>query len=298
MVGDLGAISTEVIMDSFLPDSSWRFWLCLLCLAIWQLAILGYPRGRKLTQRSLWGIALIAGVLGAMAVLLIDLPASPVSWKINVGFAKLAAAIGAFLLLAVAGMLAFREWRETPGSGNTVSPYRYLFWGEVVAPLLIMGGCHRLIAYFPIPDSVETSPSARSIGAMVYGCAGLYLIGGANNVIRGLLSKYQVLPERSVTPPVDESEVIRKMQPPASEVDTKEIERGQAIGNIERLLVMIFIVHGNFEALGFLMAAKGLIRSKEFEDRDRAEYILIGSLASALIAVLVSLLVGWILSRL
>jgi hypothetical protein len=50
--------------------------------------------------------------------------------------------------------------------------------------------------------------------------------------------------------------------------------------------MLIFVIAGQYEALGFVVAAKGLIRSKEFEDRDFTEYFLLGTLASVLIAVL------------
>ena len=46
------------------------------------------------------------------------------------------------------------------------------------------------------------------------------------------------------------------------------------------------IVAGSYEALGFIVAAKGLIRSRDFEkSRDLTEYFLIGSLASVAVAL-------------
>lgn len=71
---------------------------------------------------------------------------------------------------------------------------------------------------------------------------------------------------------------------------------GMWIGVLERLLIMIFIVIGKFEAIGLLIAAKSLLR---FADKDnasgkRTEYILIGTLLSFSITVLL----GLVLSRL
>jgi hypothetical protein len=64
------------------------------------------------------------------------------------------------------------------------------------------------------------------------------------------------------------------------DVDEKELGRGRVIGYLERLLVIAVVALGSLEALGFLVAAKGLIRSRELEVRDFAEYFLIGTLAS------------------
>lgn len=68
---------------------------------------------------------------------------------------------------------------------------------------------------------------------------------------------------------------------------------GKWIGNIERLLIFLFIVVGKFEAIGFLLAAKSIFRFgdlKQGEDRRLTEYVLIGTLLSFGIAILVGLL--------
>jgi hypothetical protein len=64
-------------------------------------------------------------------------------------------------------------------------------------------------------------------------------------------------------------------------LDLAELNRGRLIGNLERILLTIVVAAGSYAALGFLVAAKGLIRSEEFEKRDFTEYFLIGSLTSA-----------------
>ena len=67
-------------------------------------------------------------------------------------------------------------------------------------------------------------------------------------------------------------------------VDSSEINRGRLIGNLERILLTIMVAGGSYAALAFLVAAKGLIRSKDLEERDWAEYFLVGTLASVLVA--------------
>ena len=63
------------------------------------------------------------------------------------------------------------------------------------------------------------------------------------------------------------------------------------IGIIERLLILIFILSAQFQAIGFLVAAKSIFRFSEIqkEGNPKAEYFLLGTLASFLIAVLVGM---------
>lgn len=68
---------------------------------------------------------------------------------------------------------------------------------------------------------------------------------------------------------------------------------GKWIGNIERLLIFLFVIIGKFEAIGFLLAAKSIFRFgdlKQGEDRRLTEYVLIGTLLSFGIAIMVGLL--------
>ena len=65
---------------------------------------------------------------------------------------------------------------------------------------------------------------------------------------------------------------------------------GKYIGILERLFAFVFIITDNWEAIGFLIAAKSVFRFgdlKESKDRKLTEYILIGTLISFGIAILV-----------
>ena len=69
---------------------------------------------------------------------------------------------------------------------------------------------------------------------------------------------------------------------------------GKYIGMLERLFVFVFVITGNWEGIGFLLAAKSVIRFgdlKESKDRKLTEYILIGTLLSFGIAIGVGMLV-------
>ena len=102
-------------------------------------------------------------------------------------------------------------------------------------------------------------------------------------MVKGLLKLADVLPEKN------------------QKVDEEEVNRGRLIGNVERLILTIVTAGGSYAALGFLVAAKGLVRAKEFEEaesknnRDFTEYFLIGSLASVLIALCAGLIMRFVL---
>ena len=61
---------------------------------------------------------------------------------------------------------------------------------------------------------------------------------------------------------------------------------GHVIGNVERMLTLVFVMLGQFEAIGFLLAAKSLLRFRE-TDTVKSEYVLVGTLLSFGMAILV-----------
>jgi hypothetical protein len=69
---------------------------------------------------------------------------------------------------------------------------------------------------------------------------------------------------------------------------------GKYIGMLERIFVFVFVITGNWEGIGFLLAAKSVFRFgdlKESKDRKLTEYILIGTLLSFGIAIGIGMLV-------
>jgi len=69
---------------------------------------------------------------------------------------------------------------------------------------------------------------------------------------------------------------------------------GRFIGIFERILVLTFILTDNFAAIGFLIAAKSILRFGDKTDtgaRKQTEYVLIGTLMSFAITILLGLLV-------
>lgn len=85
--------------------------------------------------------------------------------------------------------------------------------------------------------------------------------------------------------------------------DTKEdLENaGMYIGILERLFIFLFILIGQFSAIGFLLAAKSIFRFGDLtksKDRKLTEYVLIGTLLSFGIAIMTGLGTKYLLSLL
>lgn len=63
---------------------------------------------------------------------------------------------------------------------------------------------------------------------------------------------------------------------------------GKLIGIVERLLSLTFVLLGQYEAVGFIIAAKSILRFAE-GDKAKSEYVLIGTLLSFSIAIFIGL---------
>lgn len=64
---------------------------------------------------------------------------------------------------------------------------------------------------------------------------------------------------------------------------------GALIGNLERILTIIFVIIGQYEAIGFIVAAKSILRFKD-TDTAKTEYVLAGTFMSFGIALLCGLM--------
>lgn len=66
--------------------------------------------------------------------------------------------------------------------------------------------------------------------------------------------------------------------------------RSGLVGIVERLLILTFVLAGSYEAVAFAIAAKSIARFKELDNKNFAEYYLIGTSVSVAVAVGVGVL--------
>ena len=69
------------------------------------------------------------------------------------------------------------------------------------------------------------------------------------------------------------------------------LNAGRLIGILERILVLTFMILNQFEAIGFLIAAKSILRYND-SDTIKTEYVLIGTMSSYMIAIFFGILIS------
>lgn len=126
---------------------------------------------------------------------------------------------------------------------------------------------------------LDPLPPGRVTALVGAGALVLFVLRGGTYLVRGLLDALDTLPR--ATPEAPQGPLV---------VDTNAYNRGRVIGHLERLAFMLAVTVGAYDMLGYLVAAKGLIRIKQFEDRNFVEYFLVGTLSSVVIALICGLL--------
>lgn len=151
-----------------------------------------------------------------------------------------------------------------------------LFAGDQVAHLIVLVVAWRLLD----PSAWTASPLVLAVDGIpyqgwtmlttgaVYLAAFVFVHHGGNAIVRGVLPRPR---------PEDPAE--------------DELEAGRRIGTIERLLVMVLALGGQWSAIALVVAAKSIARFEELKERPFAEYFLVGTLASVLVAVALALAV-------
>jgi hypothetical protein len=176
-----------------------------------------------------------------------------------------------------------------------------------------------VIRYFHLtPRWLPGSMSPAQLAALCILASTLFLVvRGGTYMVRGILRKsgtfplekrLNAFPERSpIASQLHPSEASASVtsiaaladEPAQIAIDTKEYNRGRLIGDLERIVLTIVVAAGSYAALAFLVAAKGVVRSDEFDkNRDFAEYFLIGSLSSVLVALCAGIALRFALIRL
>ena len=83
--------------------------------------------------------------------------------------------------------------------------------------------------------------------------------------------------------------ILEKYQVGESESCNNIKNAGALIGNLERILTIVFVLLGQYEAIGFIVAAKSILRFKD-TDTAKTEYVLAGTFLSFGIAILCGLM--------
>lgn len=110
----------------------------------------------------------------------------------------------------------------------------------------------------------------------------LLVLNESNLLIRSMFRVFRVFPGTTE-------------EAPLPKIDDHEYNAGRIIGILERIIIYFAILYNELTVIGFLMAAKGFTRFKEMDNRNFAEYILIGTLLSTLVGIFVGLVVRYLI---
>lgn len=72
--------------------------------------------------------------------------------------------------------------------------------------------------------------------------------------------------------------------------DDDLLNAGKLIGNVERLLTLTLLLIGQYEAIGFIIAGKSILRY-EGQKTSKTEYVLVGTLLSFGIAIIIGIII-------
>lgn len=144
----------------------------------------------------------------------------------------------------------------------------YSFLTDQIAHVLIL--CfitHKYVPQSCLPIQSMDFLANTSIPAFIF--AILCVLKPANIVIKLILERYKI----------GEAESCDSIK-----------NAGALIGNLERILTLVFALTGQYEAVGFIIAAKSLLRFKD-TDTAKTEYVLAGTLLSFGIATICGIIV-------
>lgn len=99
---------------------------------------------------------------------------------------------------------------------------------------------------------------------------------------------FGLIPETIVEAENQNGDVTEKQNNDARTTENKKKESakiGSWIGILEREVILILGLFGEYEAIGFVIAAKSLARHSQFDNKAFAEKYLVGTLLSTLIAI-------------
>ena len=70
---------------------------------------------------------------------------------------------------------------------------------------------------------------------------------------------------------------------------------GKRIGIFERVIILTLVLLGQYEAIGFLITGKSIIRFADSNGHLKSEYVLVGTMMSYAISILTGVGIKWLL---
>lgn len=164
-------------------------------------------------------------------------------------------------------------------------PFGSKFFVDQVLHLGVLLGASWLYLEMNTYDS--WLPITLSVSQVFFVLAVLLCLKPANIIIREVMKAQGLITDESSEGVSDSND--EKVQ--------KELENaGRLIGILERLLTFSFVMSGHFTAIGFIVAAKSILRYRDGATA-KTEYVLVGTLLSIGIALVLGLVYNGMVSR-
>lgn len=126
-----------------------------------------------------------------------------------------------------------------------------------------------------LPISIQQL--ALATGYLVIAAGFVFNAKGGTVIVRSILERYP------------------QVVPGGIEAESSRYAMGRTIGVLERFLIFPLVLFGQWAALAFAIAAKSIARFRELDSKDFADYYLIGTLTSILVAVASAILIRLLL---
>ena len=134
--------------------------------------------------------------------------------------------------------------------------------------LLVIFGVVTIFAkYFQFKPVIEIAFDTKTL---LIAAAYLFCTKPTNILIKEILKAYKIIISKNSTDDIPNA--------------------GKLIGNVERILALTLILNNQYEAVGFIIAAKSILRFKD-TDINKPEYVLVGTLLSFGIVVIIGVLI-------
>ncbi len=95
--------------------------------------------------------------------------------------------------------------------------------------------------------------------------------------------------------PVEEEINLEQQTQPQAKAKPQSDKNGLWIGIFERIIILTFVLLSQYEAIGFLITGKSIIRFSAKNEGVRSEYVLLGTMASYGVTILLGVALKYVL---
>ena len=261
-------------------DMDNRYLAALLCMySLFEFLIKPvYLSSSRLPGMNFWRAAAQAGIL---LVILSAGSSGFLSLEIGLGYVVIAALYCINELMA--GKRSERELKLELESFL----FKQLLFGILLFLLwrytlpIVPHGWYLSVESYVLSDLGKFSDVLRERCAMILAIISAYLfvIDGGTRIVRGILNKFPMLYHS----------VLKELNKDSGDANEENV--GEWIGVLERVLALTFVLMGSFTALAFVLAAKSIARFKKLEEKPFAEYYILGTSASLIVALFAGMVV-------